>query len=230
MAPPGQPIVPAGEQVWLGLGPGRTEAWLLPSLAGGGVASPLVIFAHGNGELIDFWAEEFEALRRWGVAVLLVEYPGYGRSPGRPSEASVTAAMVAGYDWAAARTDIDAQRIVAYGRSVGSGAACALARERPVAALVLESAFTSVHRMARRYGLPRLLVRDPFDNLAVVRQFPRPVLILHGEADEIIPVSHAHALHQAARSATLHLLPCGHNDCPRPWSLVRQFLADHGLL
>ena len=218
------------ERVWLRLAAGPVETWFLPALARDSEPSPVVIFAHGNAELIDFWADEFEAPRQWGLAVLLVEYPGYGRSQGKPSQASITAAMLAAHEWAAARPDLDPRRIVAYGRSVGGGAACALAREKPIAALVLESTFTSARRMARRYALPGFLVRDPFDNLSVVRGFPGPVLIVHGVQDDVIAARHARALHQAARSAELHLLPCGHNDCPRPWPLLRRFLLDRGIL
>ena len=87
-----------------------------------------------------------------------------------------------------------------------------------------------VRRMARRFAVPGILVRDPFDNVAVVRRFSGPVLILHGESDEIIPVSHAHRLHGARPDAELVLLPCGHNDCPRPWREVRAFLERAGVL
>lgn len=218
------------EPVWLQLETERSEAWLLRPLARGRERSPLIVFAHGNGELIDYWASEFQVPRRWGLAVLLVEYPGYGRSQGRPSEESITAAMVAAYDWAASRPDIDPLRILSYGRSVGGGAACALARERPVAALVLESTFTSVRRMARRFGLPGFLVRDPFDNLAAIRRYVGPVLLIHGERDDMISPEHARVLQRAARSATLHLEPCGHNDCPRPWPVLDRFLVEHGIL
>jgi uncharacterized protein len=219
-----------GQPVWLQLASGRSEAWFLPSLPPSRGAGPLVIFAHGNAELIDFWVGAFDTPRSWGVSILLVEYPGYGRSVGRPSETSITAAMVAAFDWAAGRADIDRRRIVAYGRSVGGGAACALARERPVAALVLESAFTSVRSMALRFGLPGFLVRDPFDNLSVVRSYSGPMLLVHGEHDDIVPARHARELQEAARSAELHLLSCGHNDCPRPWPELRRFLARNGIL
>ena len=219
-----------GERVWLQLGARKSEAWFLPSLAPAGPPSPLIIFAHGNAELIDYWPEAFDTPRRWGVSILLVEYPGYGRSEGRPSEKSITAAMVAAYDWAVARQDIDPARVIAYGRSVGGGAASDLARERPVGALVLESTFTSVRRMALRFAAPGFLVRDPFDNLSLVRRFTKPLLIIHGVTDDIIPVWHGRALARAAPSAELQLLPCGHNDCPRPWPVLRRFLEDHEIL
>ena len=124
--------------------------------------------------------------------------------------------------------------VVGWGRSLGGGAVCALARERSLAALVLESTFTSVIRMAQLVGLPArfapLLVRDSFDNLTLLRRFTGPVLLLHGERDEIVPPAEATALQAGARAAELHWLPCGHNDCARPWPPVLHFLAAHGLL
>ncbi len=206
------------------------EAWYLPPLGAAGQPSGALLFTHGNGELIDFWAAAFRPVREWGIGVLLVEYPGYGRSKGKPSQASITDAVTSAYDQLAARPDVDAARIVAYGRSVGGGAACALAARRDLAALILESSFTGVRPLARRLGLPGFLVLDPFDNLDVVRSFEQPVLIIHGERDEIIPVQHAHELDAAAADSSLHLLPCGHNDCPRPWPLIHAFLGEHAIL
>jgi pimeloyl-ACP methyl ester carboxylesterase len=218
------------ERVWLDTDGARTEAWYLPPLQAAPGPAPLVVFAHGNGELIDDWAEAFEPPRRWGAAVLLVEYPGYGRSTGSPSQASIAATLASAFDRMTARAEIDPSRIIAYGRSLGGGAVCALARERRVAALVLESTFTSGRRLARGFGLPGFLVRDPFDNLETLRAYPGPVLIVHGEHDEIIPARHAAELHAAARRSRLELAPCGHNDCLRPWPLVREFLLENGLI
>jgi hypothetical protein len=222
--------VPGTERVWLEAGGARVEAWYLSPLLTMPGPAPLVVFTHGNGELIDDWAQAFEPPRRWGAAVLLVEYPGYGRSTGSPSQDSIAAIMRTAFDQMTARAEIDPDRIVVYGRSLGGGAACALARERRVAALVLESTFTSVRRLARGFGLPGFLVRDPFDNLEALRGYSGPVLIVHGERDEIIPVEHARELHAAATRSRLALEPCGHNDCQRPWRLVREFLLENRLL
>lgn len=222
-----------GERIWLDATGARTEAWLLPP-RNGAAAGPLLIYAHGNGELIDHWVEAFEPARERGAAALLVEYPGYGRSRGSPSERSIQAALVAAYDFATQERGFAGRPVVGWGRSVGGGAICALARERPLAALVLESTFTSVIRMAQLAGIPErfapLLVRDPFDNLTLLRRFTGPVLLLHGERDEIVPPAEATALQAGARAAELHWLPCGHNDCERPWPPVLRFLAAHGLL
>jgi len=214
------------------LGPGRlVEAWYLTPI---GVSdarpAPVIVFTHGNGELIDYWLDEFEMLRASGLGVLLVEYPGYGRSGGSPSEASIAQTMTDAYDYLVLRSDVDAKRIVAYGRSVGGGAAGALVRRRPVAALVLESSFTSVRRMARRHGLFGPLVRDPFDTISAVAGFEGPVLVIHGRDDRLIPPAHGRALAEGARDGELVLLDCGHNDCPRPWQEVRMFLAGQGIL
>lgn len=217
------------EPLWLETGGVRSEAWLLPA-RGGAAQGPLLLHAHGNGELIDHWVDAFEPARARGISALLVEYPGYGRSGGAPSEASIRATLLAAFDWASATGRFDQRRIVGWGRSLGGGALCLLAKERPLAALVLESTFTSVCSLAARLGVPAFLVRDPFDNLERVRGFERPLLLLHGEHDEVVPVGHAHALHAAAPGSELHVFPCGHNDCPRPWRIVFAFLAAHGLL
>jgi fermentation-respiration switch protein FrsA (DUF1100 family) len=139
--------------------------------------------------------------------------------------------MVAGYDWALARVRIDAQRVIGHGRSLGGGAVCALGRERALAALILESTFTRVDDVARElFGVPRFLVSNTFDNLGFVGAYESPVLLLHGEQDASIPVAHAQRLARALPAAQLELLPCGHNDCPRPWDRILAFLRRHDLL
>jgi fermentation-respiration switch protein FrsA (DUF1100 family) len=75
-----------------------------------------------------------------------------------------------------------------------------------------------------------LPVRDPFDNLAALRRFRGPILLLHGQRDDLIDKRQAEELQRAAPHAELHLLPCGHNDCPRPWPLLEAFLRAHHLL
>ena len=205
------------------------EAWyLLPAGASG--PSPVLVFAHGNGELIDYWIDAFDDARRSGLGVLLVEYPGYGRSGGSPNEESIARTMVSAFDAIMDRPDVDPERIVGWGRSLGGGAVSSLAAARPLAALVLESTFSSVHPLVRRYGLIGPLVLDPFDNLSVVEDFEGPVLVIHGERDTIIPVSHGRRLAEGAERGTLVLKNCGHNDCPHPWPEVRAFLAGEGLL
>jgi fermentation-respiration switch protein FrsA (DUF1100 family) len=211
----------------LRLGPaGEREAWLLPAAAGAGPA-PAVLFAHANAEIIDDWAGRFEPLRQAGFAVLLVEYPGYGRTPGKPTEASLTGAVIDAYDALAARADVDPERIFAWGRSLGGGPASALAARRPVAGLLLESTFTSARSLATRSGVLPFLVLDPWDNLASLADYRGPLLVVHGERDAIIPAAHGRRLVEAVPGAQWAGLPCGHNDCARPWDVILEFLERH---
>ncbi|MGQ0628407.1 MAG: alpha/beta hydrolase [Phycisphaerales bacterium] len=191
--------------------------WLrLPLRQPPGVPAPLVIWFHGNAEVIDDVAgyAELKIYDRLGVAVLLVEYRGYGRASGQPSEKAITDDSIRMYDLVTACAGIDATRVVYYGRSLGGGAACALAKARPPRALILQSSFTSVADIAGRFGIPWFLVKHPFRNDRVVRSYPGPVLVFHGTRDSIIPFSHAERLAKAAKDATLVTQPCDHNDFP----------------
>jgi fermentation-respiration switch protein FrsA (DUF1100 family) len=189
----------------------------------------LLLFAHGNAELINHWGQAFAEPRRWGLAVLLVEYPGYGHSGGAPSQGSIQQTFEAAFDWAVNQPTVDSTRIILYGRSLGGGAIAGLSRTRPGAALVLESSFTSAAAMAAAFGAPPFLVRDRFDNLEAVTRFRGPRMILHGDHDRIVPTEHGRRLATAA-GVELHLMPCGHNDCARPWAALRAFLQENQLL
>lgn len=223
------------ERLHIDVPDGRVEAWLLP---GRGVSheakGPAVVFAHGNAELIDDWPELLESYRRLGISVLLPEYRGYGRSAGEPSEAAITGDFVRFYDLLVARPEIDADRVVFHGRSIGGGVVCALARHRMPAALVLQSTFTSIADIARRWLVPSSLILDPFDNAAVIEALDVPVLIVHGRRDRLIPISHAETLARVARRGRLTTYDADHNDCPPDWGVffrdVRAFLADAGIV
>ena len=194
---------------------GVTEAWFMPGEgANAEFPGPAVIFAHGNAELIDHNVDWLALYTDLGVSVLLVEYRGYGRSDGDPSQARLTADFLAGYDRLAERGDIDADRIILHGRSVGGGVACAVATRREPAALILQSTFTSTGAMAARYLYPAFLIRDPFNNAAALVDYHGPVLLFHGTADTIIPIAHSHKLHAIASNSQLLEYEAGHNDFP----------------
>jgi len=219
----------AGLEHWQ-LGPASdVDAFYLKPTRAAAEPHGAVIFAHGNGELIDMWIPDFEPARAAGLAVLLVEFPGYGRSGGSASEAAIARIFEDAYDRLAARPDIDATRIAGYGRSLGGGAIGNLSRARSLAAIVFESTFSSTLPLAASMFVPAPLVLDRYDNLAAISAFAGPVLILHGERDTLIPPAHAEALHAASPGSRLHLLPCGHNDCPRRWDLLTAFFSEAGL-
>jgi len=215
------------EQLWIDVPGAQVEAWFLPADSPHEGPRPLVIFAHGNGELIDIWPSTFEGLTRRGLHVLLVEYPGYGRSTGKPSEKSIGHVFCAAYDRVVARPDVDPAKIVLVGRSIGGGAACLLAARRPSAALILMSTFTSLRPFARRYLAPSFLIRDPFDNQSVVASYPGPVLIVHGNRDSVVPYRHGAILAQAARQGRLMTYDADHNDCPPDWEAFFEAMVEY---
>lgn len=214
---------------------GAVEAWFLP---GDGIdgehPGPAVIFAHGNGEVINVWPDELRRYHAMGVSVMLPEFRGYGNSAGSPSQEAIVDDFVQFRDLLAARPDVDAERIVYHGRSVGCGVVAQLAIQRPPTAMILQSSFTSAADVARRYLVPRFLMRDPLDVLAVVEALDRPILILHGEVDSVIPARHAQRLHDAALQSELIIYPgVGHND-PMPtgqyWQDIETFLLNARVL
>ncbi len=215
---PGETGNDGHEVIWLSTSSGKVECWYYPPATRQPDAGfPAVILAHGNAEIIDTFSREFDGFGDLGLAVLIVEYPGYGRSQGSPSQQTITEALTIGYDTLVAREEIDAGRVILFGRSLGGGAVCALAAQRPAAALVLLSTFTSIRDMAHRYLAPQFLVRDPFDNLAVVEHFDGPVLVVHGTDDGLIPLDQAETLSRAAEHGQILRYPCGHGDCPGDW-------------
>jgi fermentation-respiration switch protein FrsA (DUF1100 family) len=199
----------------------RVEALLtLPEDASADRPAPLVVFLHGNAEIIDEHHPLAEMYRSFGCAVLLPEYRGYGRSTGAPSQTAITADVIALLDMTLERAEIDDQLVIYHGRSMGGGIAGSVAAQRPPAALVLECTFTSLRAMLNRFLVPTFLVRNPMDTSAVLAELDIPVLIMHGDRDTLIPPSHARRNAQTAKQATLVMLPgCDHND-PSPNSAL----------
>jgi len=170
-----------------------------------------VIFLHGNGANVStpMNVARYHQLTLLGMHVVAVEYPGYGASPGIPSEPGMVAAGTAAWSWLTRDLGVAPERVAIYGWSLGSGAATQVAADVNEAALVLEGAFTSVaDRAAEVYPyLPvRWLIRHPFASRDRIARVDSPVLLLHARDDEIVPFSHAERLHEAARGAR-HLVP-----------------------
>lgn len=227
--------MPGIEKKFLQTKSGKIEVWYIPPVNKlSNKPSPAVVFAHGNAELIDFWPEELKEFSDLGTGVLLVEYPGYGRSEGSPSQHSICESLVLAYDYLAERGDVDLSRITFAGRSIGGGAVCALSEKRIPAAIILMSTFTSLRPFATKYFTPGFLMRDKFDNLKAISSYTGPVLVIHGKNDEVIPYSHGIVLSKAAKNCTLITYDSGHNDFPpdpvRFWKDIKKFLTKSELI
>jgi pimeloyl-ACP methyl ester carboxylesterase len=222
--PSSVPSVPGMQTLWLETSVGRVEAWYLAPLRDElGTPAPLLLLAHGNGDLIDYWLPSVTGLREQGIGVFLVEYPGYGRSQGAPTYAAIRETFLLAYDTIIQHPQVDPARIILFGHSIGGGATTTIAAERPSSGMILLSSFASIRALARERWLPTLAVQDPFDNLAVVQTYPHPILLIHGRRDQTIPHQHSLALDAAAPQSELWLRDCGHNGCITDWD---QFWRD----
>jgi hypothetical protein len=207
---------PEGIAVTLATGDGAVLAgWLLPASAVSGPA-PLLVWFPGNGETIAAIAPIIRDVKPPGVAVLALDYRGYGLSTGSAGVAHAERDAATMWRWLEQRPDVDLGRVVAYGRSVGSGPATALAASHALAGLILEAPFTSLRAMAAvHYRLfPARLAGAGFDNRARLDSVRCPILVIHGDADAIIPVAMGRELAERARdrSELVVVRGAGHND------------------
>lgn len=171
----------------------------------------LLLYSHGNGEDLGSIRPHLENFQAKGLSVLAYDYPGYGTSTGRASEAGVYAAADAIYQYATQQLGYTPEQITLYGRSLGGGPSCWLAERYPVRGLILDGAFSSTFRVMTHI---RILPWDRFNNLSRWPSISCPVLILHGTEDRTVPLSHAKQNAKAARSdvTTLWVENAGHNN------------------
>lgn len=222
------------EKYVISSGANSVEAFFFPAKGSEKRKRPLMIIAHGNASLIDFWVDLLDLPQKMGINILLVEYPGYGRSTGKPSQQSITAVFVKAYDRFLVDKRVDATRIVFLGRSLGGGVACSLARMRTPAALILCSTFTSVRSFTGQYFLPGFLASDPYDNLDFLSRYSGPLMLVHGTQDRTIPINHSEKLRETRPDAFWVTYRSDHNNTPPDWNdfwtKVGKYLKQSGIL
>jgi fermentation-respiration switch protein FrsA (DUF1100 family) len=189
---------------------GAEDAWFEaeggPKLHGWFVEHPrpraVALFCHGNAGNITVLADSLRILNvRHRLSVLTFDYRGYGRSGGKPSEAGILADARAARRWLAERTHTPEKDIILMGQSLGGAVAVDLAAADGARALVLASTFTSLPDVAAStmpWLLPHWNMTLRFDSAAKITKYSGPVLISHGEADEIIPFAQGKKLYEAA--------------------------------
>jgi uncharacterized protein len=191
------------------------HGWFLPSRQR--PAPFTVVVFNGNAGNRSYRAPLAVALQAQDLAVLLFDYRGYGENRGSPTEAGLAADARAAREFLVRRAEVNAERLVYVGESLGSAVAVDLAAEHSPAALVLRSPFTSMADVGRHHYpfLPvRLLLRDRYASIDRIRHVRCPVLVIAGAQDRIVPLEHSRRLYEAVSSAKeLVILPdADHND------------------
>jgi len=206
-----------GERVELMMHDGtKVVGWYLPPLAAPRRPFAALLWFYGNGETIAAIWPIIREFRPPNAALLVLDYPGYGGSGGRSSEAGIYEAGDLAYNALLSHVEVDRHRIYVYGRSLGSAVATHVAATHDVAGLILESPFTSARGMAARHYriFPRFLVRLGLDNLDRIKRIHCPVLIFHGTADMLVPITMGREVAAAAGGPVEFVMieGSGHND------------------
>lgn len=176
----------------------RLHGWWIRSPRQPAVAH--VLLAHGNAGNIGDRVLHAKLLTDAGLDVFLFDYRGYGRSEGKPAEEGTYRDARAARAAVLRQAGVDAARLVYLGESIGGALAVALAVEAPPLGLVMQSAFTSVRDMGRLHYplIPPALVPDAYPNIRRIAEIRSPLLVIHGDRDDIVPVGHGRALFEAA--------------------------------
>ena len=191
----------------------KLHGWFFPVRGN----KPVVLFSHGNAGNISHRLENIRELLRYGIPVFIFDYRGYGKSEGSPSETGLYRDGVAAYDFLIRERHVQAESIVLFGRSLGAAVAVHVARQRKVRSLILESAFTSTRDMAKAIPLflPfSFLLPARYNNLEKIAGIRVPKLFVHGQNDEIVPLSMGRRLFAAAADPKFFYTVngAGHND------------------
>ncbi|MCH7745609.1 MAG: alpha/beta hydrolase [Chloroflexi bacterium] len=195
----------------------KLHGWFVP-----GKSDLTLLWFHGNAGNISRRVDNIALLHeRLGANIFIIDYRGYGRSEGSPSEQGLYLDAEAAIEYLRSREDVKDDRLVLFGRSLGGAVAVEMAVRHQVYALIIESSFTSVKAMAKGAHpvLSRLfpvgaVVRGKYDSLSKIKEVRSPVLVIHGNQDEIVPYIMGQELYDAANEPkTFYSIEgSGHND------------------
>ena len=226
------------QDVWIDVEPGKIHGWWIPHTD---KSAPTIVYFHGNasnnGDVVNLAA----IFNQLGLSVLLVDYRGYGKSsPIFPNELRAYEDAIAAWNYLTHKRQVEPKNIFVYGHSLGGAIAIELASRHPeMAGLITEGTFTSILNMANSDKLLKIfpmnwIVTQRFDSIAKVKSLQTPVLIIHGTADEIIPVTMAAELFAIApEPKKLAIIPqAGHNNLQevggqKYLNHLRQFVRDN---
>ncbi|MDD3374549.1 MAG: alpha/beta hydrolase [Candidatus Omnitrophica bacterium] len=201
-------------------------------------ASATVLFFHGNAGNVSHRLEKVSMFYNMGLNVFIVDYRGYGRSGGAPSEQGLYRDARAAYDYLLSRDDVKARRIIGYGESLGGAVIIDLAQNRKFAALIVDSTFPRIVDMANLVYpyIPGFLLTIKMDSLSKIETIDAPTLFIHSFDDEIVPINLGKKLFDAAQEPKRFLdINGSHNDGYRKSAEtyidgIKDFLEDWRLI
>lgn len=188
------------------------SAWYIPA----DNARGFILFCHGNAGNISHRLDSIKIFHRLGLGVLIFDYRGYGKSKGSPDEEGTYSDAEAAWDYLVNILHVKPEKIVLFGRSLGSAVAVELALRRQAGAIIMESAFTSVPDLGKKFFplLPvSLISRYHYESISKVERVEMPKLFIHSPDDEIVPYEQGARLFERARDPKEHLkITGGHNE------------------
>ena len=204
------------EEVWL---PVDDEVTVFGWFIEAGPSSPVLLWCHGNAGNVSHRLENIRQLYQRGISVFIFDYRGYGQSTGEASERGFYQDALASYDYLIHQRQISSERLILFGRSLGSGVAGEIAVQRSSAGLIVEGSFPSIQSMADHlyFGLPAGWFMDvKFDLAQKVHALQVPLLVIHGEHDSIVPVALGKQVFDAAPEPKQWYVVSGaeHNNVP----------------
>ena len=217
------------------------HGWFVPArapLAGNPADMPpderTILVVNGNAGNRAYRARLAALFAEYGWSTLLVDYRGYGGNPGLPSERGLERDARAALKYVVSRPGVDPRRIVYFGESLGAAVAIHLAVDYPPAALILRSPFSSLTDIgAHHYPLlpVRLVLKDRYPSIDRIRQVRSPVLVIAGDADQVVPIQFSERLFAAANEPKRFVIidDADHNDealltGPGVLKAIREFL------
>lgn len=226
---------PGVEELSVDTSSGRLSGWMLHNAPDG---APLVVYFYGNGQNAAPCLVGFQDNGRLGVFegynIAVLDYPGYGKTEGEPTEATLKEFGLAVYDALAARADVDPGRITVFGYSIGTGVATYVASQRDVSSVVLMAPYADGYDLYNSmadvfYGPLRALVAFRMESVEFARDVDAPALVLASVDDKMVPYTSSARLAEAFSNCTFDSFKgFGHNDfwaSPDVQASVAAFLA-----
>ncbi len=167
------------------------HGWFAHAVNPGNEPAPTLLFFHGNAGNLSHRLTNIASLMQLGANVFIFDYRGYGKSEGKPDEQGLYTDAAAAYQYLWARADVNKDRIIFFGRSLGGAVAVELATKKSCDRLILEATFTSAKDMVLEMfnGLPiHFLIRSKFDSLSKIKSIHVPLFLIHGNLDAVVPI------------------------------------------